>query len=117
VHDVGRQLPVKIVRNELGRHQAAEGSLINEPEFASIIIETNAHAKMLLVCRIIRLHEELTAHTEVRDKRRAVVEWQPQVLAPPTHASHGATHECGSEWAFLPAHGTLVQDINSANGS
>ena len=117
MNDVARQLPLKIVRNELSGHQAAEGSLVDKPEFASIIIEANAHAKMLLVDSNSRLHQELTAHAEVRDKCGAVVEWQPQVLAASTHTAHGATHECDSERAILPAHGTLVQDINSANGS
>jgi hypothetical protein len=117
VRDLGRQLPLEAVWNELSCHKAAEGALINKPEFASIIIESDAHTKVLLVGSMVRLHQELTAHAEVCNECRAVIEWQPQVFASSTHASHGASDECGFKRTLLPAHGTLVQYLNSANGS
>ncbi len=67
-----------------------------------------------------RLDEELTAHAEVSEQRVAVVERQPEVLAPPAGALDPATGQRGGEAlraARVAAHGPRVQHLDAGDGA
>ncbi|CAB4865543.1 unannotated protein [freshwater metagenome] len=114
-------------------HDPAEGSLIDESQFAPPVRELEAHAQVRLIRGSRLLDEELTTHAEVghQGHRRLIIpplagcvacaspahrpcriEWHPQVLSPAADAPNPASDHRLLEGARLSADRPRVQHLD-----
>ena len=85
---------VGVVGHEVVEGEAAEGPLVDEAQLAAAVGERDAGTEVRLVRGLRRLHEQLAAHAEVRDERRApAVQREPEVLAATGRGLDRATDE------------------------
>lgn len=117
VHDLGWNPALDIIGHEFGRHESAEGALIDKAKFTPIVIESDPHSQVTLVSGVTRLHQQLTTHPEMRDQRRAVIERKPEVLPAPTDTADRSALKCGPERAHLTAYSTRIEHIHIAHGA
>ena len=115
---------VRDLRRQLGAtggdRQAAEHPLVGEPQLDVGCVQDEPDPQVPLGGGVGRLDEELTAHAEVSEQCVAVVERQPEVLAPPAGALDPATGQRGGEAlrpARVAAHGPRVQYLDAGDGA
>ena len=77
----GWKSSIIIVIHHCCEGQTAKGALIHKSQLTALVSERDPHAQMLLVHCVRRLHQQLTAHSQVAHDSMIIVEAKPQVLS------------------------------------